>query len=79
MNIARNRAEAGIRAGISAAECSERLSLLCASLCTDPRNIALRLGEAELHRQIALEFRHALAEHLLLDGTVHHAIAEQVQ
>ena len=79
MNIARAKTEAQIRAAILSAETASLHELEWAALCRDPDNIRMRQTNAAIHREVAAEYRVALAEHLLLDGLVHHAMPEAVQ
>lgn len=79
MNLARTKTEAQIRAAIAAAENAAQEELERATLCADPKNIHMRQMNAAVHRETAAEYRHALAEHLLLDGIVYHAMPETVQ
>jgi hypothetical protein len=76
---ARDQSEARLRRAIADAEAAAVRELECAAACIDPNNILMRHINAEIHREVAGEYRRALAEHLLLDGVVHQAMPEAVQ
>lgn len=65
---AASQAEALLRSTIAAAETSARNESALAELCRDPKNIRQRRINAEIYGDLAADLRHALAEHLLLDG-----------
>jgi hypothetical protein len=79
MNIARAKTEAQIRAAIAGAEVSASQELAWSRRCHDPKNVQFRRRNAEVYREIASEYRHALAEHLLLDAVAYHPMPEKVQ
>jgi hypothetical protein len=79
MNIARSKSESQIRAAIASAEASALQELAWSRRCRDPKNIEWRRRTAEIYREVASDYRYALAEHLLLERAVYHPMADKVQ
>jgi len=79
MNIARAKSEAQIRAAIASAEASAARELALAQFFRDPKNVEWRRRNAEVYREMAADYRYALAEHLFLDGLIYYPMPEQVQ
>jgi len=77
MNISPTMSEAQIRAAIASADEAARQELALARLCRDPVNIEWRRKTADIYRELACDYRHVLAEHVLLEGT--HQMTETVQ
>jgi len=79
VNIARTKSEAQLRAAIASAEASALQELQWGQLCKDPKNIEWRRKTAEIYREVAADYRYALAEHLFLDSLIYHPMPERIQ